>query len=110
MKKHISIIKHMLEDITDIKEFTEGVDFDTFVTSSIIRKSVCMSLINLGELAKALPADFKSKSREIPWKDITGLRDITAHKYHTLNLDIIWTVVTNDIPSLELLLRKELQA
>ena len=25
---------------------------------------------------------------------------ITAHKYHTLNLDIIWSVVVNDIPML----------
>ncbi len=38
MKRHISILKHMLEDITDINEFTEGVDFDTFVTlESFIR-------------------------------------------------------------------------
>ncbi len=108
MKKHISIINHIMEDIEDIKIFTEGIDYDTFVHSSIIRKSVCMSLINIGELVKSLPVDFKAKNKEIPWKNIAGLRDITAHKYHTLNLDIIWAVVTNDIPPLELFLKSEL--
>ena len=34
------------------------------------------------------------------WKSIAGLRDITAHKYHSLNLDVVWSVVENDIPKL----------
>jgi len=45
MKRQISILKHMLEDITDINEFIKGVDFDTFVSTSMLKKSVCMSLI-----------------------------------------------------------------
>jgi uncharacterized protein with HEPN domain len=109
MKRHISILKHMLEDITDINEFTAGVDFDTFVYRSILKKSVCMSLINIGELAKALPKEFRSENNQIAWKNISGLRDITAHKYHTLNLDIIWSVVKNDIPTLESFIRLTLK-
>lgn len=108
MKRHISLLKHMLEDITDIKEFTNGVDFDTFVSKSILKKSVCMSLINIGELAKTLPQEFKSENPKIAWKNISGLRDITAHKYHTLNLDIIWAVIKNDIPELEEFVRTKL--
>jgi len=109
MKKQISILKHILEDITEVKDFTSDIDFDTFVNSSIIRKAVCMSLINIGELAKALPAEYKAKNKEIPWKNISGLRDITAHKYHTLNLDVIWAVVKHDIHALELFVQKELK-
>jgi uncharacterized protein with HEPN domain len=109
MKKQISILQHILEDITDVKEFTRDIDFDTFVNSSIIRKSVCMSLINIGELAKALPSDYKAQNKEIPWKNISGLRDITAHKYHTLNLDVIWAVANHDIHTLELFVQKELK-
>ncbi len=109
MKRHTSILKHMLEDITDINEFTEGVDFDTFVSRNILKKSVCMSLINIGELAKALPKEFRSEYNQIAWKNISGLRDIAAHKYHTLNLDIIWSVVQNDIPALESFIRLTLK-
>lgn len=96
----------MLDDITDIINFTRGMDFDTFVSSVLVRKAVCMSLINIGELAKALSSDFKAKYNKIQWKNISGLRDITAHKYHTLNLDIIWSVVKSDIPVLEAFIKK----
>jgi uncharacterized protein with HEPN domain len=95
----------MLEDIADINEFLKGVDFDAFVSKSILKKSVCMSLINIGELAKTLPKEFKTEYNQIAWKNISGLRDIAAHKYHTLNVDIIWAVVQNDIPLLESFIR-----
>lgn len=100
MKKDIDVIKHMAEDILDIQEFTKEIDFSTFESSHLIRKAVCMSLINIGELTKSLSPSFKTTHKNIPWKNIAGLRDVTAHKYHTLNLDVIWAVVTIEIPKL----------
>lgn len=99
----------MLDDITDIINFTTNIDFDAFVSNNMVRKAVCMSLINIGELAKTLSSAFKAENNNIPWKNISGLRDITAHKYHTLNLDIIWSVVISDIPELEEFIRKTLK-
>lgn len=80
MKKDNSILLHMLDDITDIVNFTKDLDFDTFVSSTLVRKAVCMSLINIGELAKALSPAFKAENNNIPWKNISGLRDITTYK------------------------------
>jgi len=109
MKKDNDILLHMLDDIKDIKNFTKSLDFNTFVSSALQRKAVCMSLLNIGELAKALSPAFKAENDNIPWKNISGLRDITAHKYHTLNLDIIWSVVKSDIPILEAFFKKALK-
>jgi uncharacterized protein with HEPN domain len=106
MKKDENILLHMYDDITDIINFTKDIDFNNFVENSLIRKAVCMSLINLGELSKLLSPEFKAKNNTVPWKNISGLRDITAHKYHTLNLDIIWAVVKYDIPEMELFIKK----
>lgn len=53
MKKDIEIIKHMDEDIIDIFNFTESQNFKSFSESPLIRKAVCMSLINIGELTKS---------------------------------------------------------
>lgn len=101
MKKDISLLKHMLEDITDMEMFIEDMDFDSFSINILVRKGVCMSLINIGELTKSLSREFTSSHPQIPWKNIAGLRDVTAHKYHTLNLEIIWQVIISDIPSLK---------
>jgi uncharacterized protein with HEPN domain len=48
-------------------------------------------------------------NKEIAWKNIAGLRDVAAHKYHTLNVDVIWLVVQNDIPELEKFIRDKLK-
>lgn len=106
MKKDDNLLTHMLEDISDIIDYTKDVHFDTFVINTMLRKAVCMSLINIGELAKALSSEFRASHKEIPWKNISGLRDITVHTYHNLNLDIIWSVVQNDVPVLEKFIRK----
>ena len=106
MKNDIEILEHILEDINDILNFIEFVDFEEFASNSLVRKAVCMSLINIGELTKSLSSIFKIENRQIPWKNISGLRDITAHKYHTLNLDIVWSVAKNDLPPLKEFIEK----
>ena len=66
----------------------------------MVRKAVCMSLINIGELVKTLPDDFREGYSEIPWKQMAGLRDLAAHKYHRLDFSAIWNVAVNRIPEL----------
>lgn len=54
MKINIDVLKHMQEDSVDIEAFVDGIDFESFVKNHLIRKAVCMSLINIGELTKSL--------------------------------------------------------
>jgi uncharacterized protein with HEPN domain len=110
MNRNVSLLNHILEDINDIQEYITGLSYVEFVNNTLIRKAACMSLINIGELTKALSTDFKNNNKQIAWKDITGLRDITAHKYHSLNLDIIWAVLVNDIPVLKEFIENELSS
>lgn len=107
--KNIDILRHMFEDVEDILRFIEEYDFERFASDHLVRKAVCMSLINIGELTKSLSSTYKAEHNQIPWKNIAGLRDITAHKYHTLNLDVVWAVATIEIPKLKVFLSSSLQ-
>lgn len=106
--KSTDILKHMQEDAEDIQSFIQGCDYARFVSEPMIRKAVCMSLINIGELTKSLSTAYKARHPEIPWRNIAGLRDVTAHKYHTLNLDVIWAVATIEIPKLKAFISRAL--
>jgi uncharacterized protein with HEPN domain len=60
--------------------------------------AVTMILINIGELVKHLTEDFCLENKHIPWKQITGLRNIAAHSYEKLQMADIWENVANTIP------------
>jgi uncharacterized protein with HEPN domain len=54
----------------------------------------------IGEAVKRLPDDLRAAHPDIPWKDITGMRDVISHAYFALDLDILWAGITEDIPVL----------
>ena len=60
-----------------------------------------MTLLNIGELVKAISDDTKEKNKGVAWKEMAGLRDIAAHKYHSLNMERIWITAKDDIPVLK---------
>ena len=60
-----------------------------------------MTLINIGELVKNLTDETRRAYPQIPWRAISGMRDITAHKYQTLRREDVYDTCTTDIPALE---------
>lgn len=62
----------------------------------------CMMLESLGEGAKKvdrlLPGMLSSCAPDIPWRMVMGLRDHIAHGYFNLDAEIIYDVVTNEVP------------
>lgn len=100
MKKIELILRHILEDCSDIQSFIADMNEVEFIENNMVKKAVCMSLINIGELVKSLPIDFCENHSELPWKKIAGMRDITAHKYKQLDMVAVWRVAKERIPEL----------
>lgn len=57
-----------------------------------------MNFIVLGESVGKLSEDFKSKNEQINWSKIYGLRNIIAHHYFGINVDLVWQIIQNDLP------------
>ena len=43
---------------------------------------------------------FKAAHPDIPWRQMTGMRDILVHSYDHVDLDEVWRVVTADLKEL----------
>jgi len=106
-----NILEHIHEDAQDAIKFASELESaDDLASNRLYRKAIVMSILNIGELTKHLPDDFKSENSDIPWKQITGMRDIAAHGYSEMDDDIIWDVVTHSIPELAAFIDKQLSA
>jgi uncharacterized protein with HEPN domain len=92
--------------IDAIEDFTRGMTQDSFVGDLKTVYATRKALEIMGEAAKKIPASFRAKHPEVPWKQIAGMRDILVHEYFGVDLAEVWHTVTQDIPELKRLLDK----
>lgn len=58
------------------------------------------NLGQLGEAANRIDEEFEEEHPEIPWRQIYGLRNCIIHDYEGINLNLIWEIITEDLPDL----------
>ena len=63
-------------------------------------EAVLYTLHVLGEAVKNLPDELRERHGRIPWRKIAGMRDIVAHAYFALDLDILWDAIRHSVPEL----------
>lgn len=94
------------ERLRDIQEAIERITKYTvqgrepFDQDELIQTWVVHHLEIIGEAARSIPLDFKLLHPEIPWKQISGMRNILVHVYFGIDKDIVWAVVERDLPVL----------
>ncbi len=106
MKDPKFYLKHIIGAINKIRKYTKGLDEQEFMQNELINDAVVRNIEIIGEAVKNLPKDFTTKHKEIPWKDIAGMRDRIVHFYFGLDYNLVWLTVKKDIPELATKIRK----
>lgn len=100
------ILDKILSEIDVAMNMVNDIDENAFLSDEKLKRAVCMTLINIGELVKNLSTELVSENKDIPWKEIAGFRDVAAHKYQTLHMEDVYLTATKDLSSLKNLIRK----
>lgn len=80
--------------------YTQGMTFEDFLTDERTFDAVMRNLQIIGEAAKNVPPEVRSRYPEIEWRKISGLRDVLAHAYFSLENETLWDIVQNKVPPL----------
>lgn len=83
-----------------IIRFTDGRARDEVLADEMRFDALLHNLQVIGEAVKGLPEPFRDGHPDLPWREIAGMRDVVAHAYFALDLDILWDAVRNDVPAL----------
>lgn len=98
-KDNAIYVEHMLDSILRIGEYIESKEL--FYGSRLVQDAVVRNLQVMAESSQRLSDEIKKKYPDIPWNDISGFRNILVHDYLGIDLDVIWSVVEQELPRLE---------
>lgn len=91
-------IGDILVCIAKIQRHTHGLGFDEFEDDEKTIDAVIRNLEIIGEAARYVPREIKTRYPDLPWVEMQTMRNIVIHEYHGVNLKIIWQTVRNDLP------------
>ena len=80
------------------------MNFEKFRESDVTVRAVLYELNVIGETSKNISESSRAKFPGVPWKQISGMRDIVIHQYHGVMLDVIWETVTYRVANLRQML------
>lgn len=91
-------LEDIIGSIEKIDKYIKEMSFDDFQDNSLTIDAVIRNLEIIGEATKNIPPDIRSGYPDIPWGRMMGLRNIVSHKYFSIDLSIIWQIVTVNLP------------
>lgn len=95
------ILDKIIDEANIATKMLSDIKQEDFISDDILKRAAAMSVINIGELVKNLTFEFRNEYKNVPWKAISGFRDVAAHKYGTLDINIVYNTVKIDIPMLK---------
>jgi uncharacterized protein with HEPN domain len=81
-------------------DFASGRRRDELNTNRMLTLALVKDIEIIGEAASRISAECRARHPQLPWVQIIGMRNRLTHAYFEVNLDIVWQVVTNDLPAL----------
>lgn len=93
------LLAHMRECIERVREYTAG-DKARFEASRLVQDAVIRNLQTLTESSQRLSDHIKFTEPQVPWRELSGFRNVIVHGYLGIDLAAVWLVVEQDLPPL----------
>lgn len=103
-------VRHMLDAAQETLGFIRGKKRSELDRNRMLTLSLIKEIEMIGEAANKVSESFRKKHASIPWQAIVDTRNHLIHGYFDVDLDILWTTVSKDLPGLVRELKKILSS
>ncbi len=102
MSRHESTLRlqHMLDQSPEAVEMLSGKSREDLDRDRQLNLALVRLLEIVGEAANRVPPEDRERYRNIPWYEIIGLRNRLIHGYDSVDFDVLWQIIHEDLPVL----------
>lgn len=99
-KDDIYYMQRIKRDTEFIVEHMKDVDIEELSKNEILLDSMLFRMIQISENARKLTEEYRNTHTTIPWYALYGMRNRIVHDYGSVDLNIIFSTLKEDIPNL----------
>ena len=100
VKDDVYYAGRLLRDLRFVARHMESVSEQRFSEDEILQDAMMFRLIQISECARRLTDQYRSSRPEVPWFSVYGLQNRIVHDYGAVDLHIVYTTLTRDVPAL----------
>ncbi len=98
---YLHSLDDMLSHVRKARMFAGELAKEEFLVDEKTGFAIIRALEVIGEAAKNVPIEVQQRYPQIPWREITRMRDKLIHHYFGVNMQVVWKTVSEDLPRLE---------
>ena len=100
------LIGDILTTVRRAAEYSAGLDHDSYLADQRTIGAIVRNLEINGEVCRPLPQAFRDRHPTVRWRQTSGLKNRIVHDYFNVDLELVWGIVTADLPQLVTEIRK----
>ncbi len=93
-------LKHIQQASQEAIKFVEGRTRQELEQERMLSLALVRLIEIIGEAANNISLERQNKYLQIPWRRMIGMRNRLIHAYFEVDLDILWQVVIEDLPTI----------
>ncbi|MCF0112233.1 MAG: DUF86 domain-containing protein [Erysipelotrichaceae bacterium] len=100
IKDDFYYLKRIKQDTSFIVSHMKDITIEELNTNEVLLDSMMFRMIQISENAKKLTDEYKKNHPQISWNELNGMRNRVVHDYGSVDLNIVFMTLKQDIPDL----------
>ena len=100
-------LQYIRRSIALIELYTRG-GREAFLRETIVQDAVLRRLGTLTDAIGKLSLVLRARHPTIPWRQVSGFRNIAAHAYEEIDLTRVWEIIEQYVPVVKSVIDQEL--
>jgi len=94
-------ISDILDSVNAIEKYIKELDYEDFVADRMVYSATIRELEIIGEATGKLSQDIKKRYPNIDYRTIKDFRNVLAHEYFGVDMEIVWDIINKKLPKLK---------